>query len=213
MRCEVLPQNAIGAEALNLGQDSSSHNSTFSELVKVHRPQVFRICLRITRNEHDAEDAAQDCFLRAFTHFHQFEGRAQFRTWLTTIARNSALMLLRKKRVKQELPMDMPDRDGEIGWLEPSDSDPDQLSRVLYAESHARFMRSIEALPATLRSAADLIILNELTLQEAGQILDITDACVKSRLFRARRRLSRFGKGRGKANVPHHRSINGPVEL
>ena len=108
--------------------------------------------------------------------------------------------------------MDLPDGESGLRWLEPSDSNPDQLSRVLNAESRARFIRSIAALPANLRSAADLIILNELTLEEAGRILEISDGCVKSRLYRARRRLSRLDNERARGNIPHRHSIDGPVK-
>jgi len=77
MQSEVLSQKVNGTEAPECGRDSLVHDAAFSELVKMHWAQVFRICLRITRNEHDAEDAAQDSFLRAFANFHQFQGRAQ----------------------------------------------------------------------------------------------------------------------------------------
>ena len=203
MQSEVLSQKVLGTEAPECSRGSSVHDAAFSELVKMHWAQVFRICLRITRNEHEAEDAAQDCFFRAFVHFHQFQGRAQFSTWLVSIARNCSLMLLRKKRVRPEIQMDLPDGESGSRRLEPSDSNPDQLSLVLHAESRARIIRSIAALPANLRSAADLIILNELTLEEAGRILEISDGCMKSRLYRARRRLSRFDNGRDQGNIPY----------
>lgn len=209
MRCEALPEKEVCTDA----PGCNSGSVDFSELVRLHWGQVFRVCMRITRNQHDAEDAAQDCFLRAFTHFEQFQGKAQFSTWLNSIARNSSLMLLRKRRIRQEVSMqNSPDSNGAVLLLEPADQGPDQSSRVLYTEGLGLLVRSIGALPATLRSAADLVILNELTLQEAGQILEISDACVKSRLFRARRRLSRF-HGRGsKSSVAHHNSINGAVK-
>jgi RNA polymerase sigma-70 factor, ECF subfamily len=212
MQSEAVSQKVNGTEAPEYGRDSSVHDAAFSELVKMHWAQVFRICLRITRNEHDAEDAAQDSFLRAFANFHQFQGRAQFSTWLVSIARNCSLMLLRRRRVRPEIQMDLPESEGGLRWFEPSDSNPDQLSRVLYEENRARFIRSIAALPANLRSIADLIILNELTLEEAGRILEISDGCVKSRLYRARRRLSRFDNGRARGNIAHHHSIGGPVK-
>ena len=105
-----------------------------------------------------------------------------------------------------------PDSDGNKPLLEPADSGPDQLSRVLYAESHGLFIRSIAALPSTLRTAADLIILNELTQQEAAQILQISNASMKSRMFRARRRLSRLHQRRLQASIAHRNSFNGPVK-
>lgn len=98
--------------------------------------------------------------------------------------------------------LDFLDGEGGLRLFEPSDSNPDQLSRVVYAESRERFMRSIAALPGNLRSAVDLVILDELSLEEAGQVLEVSDGCVKSRLYRARRRLSRFKNGRARVSIP-----------
>ena len=92
------PETTIRTEApLRRGEDSVA-GADFAELVRAHWAHVFRICLGITRNKHDAEDAAQDCFLNAFSHFHQFQGRAQISTWLHSIARNSSLMLLQEEK-------------------------------------------------------------------------------------------------------------------
>lgn len=202
MRCEVLPEKQVGTEATKCIRDSSVHNTDFSELVRLHWGQVFRVCLRITRNQHDAEDAAQDCFLRAFSHLDQFQGKAQISTWLQTIARNCSLMLLRKRRNRPEVNIDNSrDSNGNPASLDPPDRRPDQLSCVLYAESSGLLVKSIAALPATLRTTADLIILNELTLQEVGQILEVSSASVKSRLFRARSRLKRASKARSVIQV------------
>jgi RNA polymerase sigma-70 factor (ECF subfamily) len=212
MRCEAFPEKEACSYAPDCNPESSVHSVDFHEIVRLHWGQVFRVCLRITRNEHDAEDAAQDCFLRAFSHFQQFQGKAQFSTWLNSIARNSSLMVLRKRRSRQEIQMESSaDSTGETLLLEPVDRGPDQLSRVLCVEGCALLIRSIAALPVTLRSAADLVILNELTIQEAGRILEISEASLKSRLFRARRRLSRFHERGAKTNVAHPNSFKGPV--
>lgn len=197
MRCEVLPERAAGAEASKHNRDSSVHNADFSELVRLHWGQVFRTCLCIVRNHHDAEDAAQDCFLRAFSHLHQFQGEAQIRTWLNSIARNGSLTILRKRRSRPEVKIEnLSDANGNLALFDPPDSRPDQLSCVLYTENFRLLVKSITALPTTLRTTADLIILNERTLQEVAQILDVSNASVKTRLFRARRHLKRVSKTR-----------------
>jgi RNA polymerase sigma factor (sigma-70 family) len=201
MQCEALPETRVGTKTPECSRDSYAHNVDFSELLKLHWGQVFRICLRITRNEHDAEDASQDCFLRAFSHLHQFQGKAQISTWLSSIARNCSLMLLRKRRTRQEAQIEnSPSSNGGLPFLDPPDSRPDQLSRISYAESSEQLVRSIAALPIRLRTVADLFILNELSIGEVAQILDLSNSSVKSRLFRARRRLSRFHKHCLKAN-------------
>ena len=70
----------------------------FVELWNRHSTKTLKTVLRITRNREDAEDALQESFLKAFVHLNSFDGRSKFSTWLTRIAINSALMILRRKR-------------------------------------------------------------------------------------------------------------------
>jgi RNA polymerase sigma-70 factor (ECF subfamily) len=86
----------------------SGRRAPFGELCERHMKQVSCVTLRITRNREDAEDAAQECFLSAFVHLKDFDGKSQFATWLTRIAINAALMKLRKNRGAREVPMDEP---------------------------------------------------------------------------------------------------------
>ena len=85
----------------------------FDDLWQAHAKRILRTTYRITRNREDAEDALQDSFLRAFVHIREFDGRSSFSTWLTRIAINSSLMILRKRGTAVELSIDNPgDRGG-----------------------------------------------------------------------------------------------------
>src|SRR6202047_76367 len=77
----------------------------FELLVERHERKIFSIARRITRNREDAEDVVQQSFQKAFIHLNKFEGKSLFHTWLTRIAINEALGLLRKKRGTDELPI------------------------------------------------------------------------------------------------------------
>jgi RNA polymerase sigma factor (sigma-70 family) len=79
------------------------HSAAFATLSERYRQQLFRAARRITRSCEDAEDAVQDTLLRAFVHVTDFDGRSSFGTWLTRIAINSALMILRKKRTSPKI--------------------------------------------------------------------------------------------------------------
>src|SRR5215470_15588932 len=74
------------------------HSTAFAALCERHAKQLFRAAQNITGNREDAQDAVQDALLSAFVHVRNFDGRSKFGTWLTRIAINSALMILRKKR-------------------------------------------------------------------------------------------------------------------
>ena len=84
----------------------SGDANAFVELSKRHAGKVFQAAYRITRNRQDAEDALQDSLLKAFCHLTGFQGKSSFSTWLTRIAINSALMILRKKRGWSEISLD-----------------------------------------------------------------------------------------------------------
>src|ERR1700737_4946333 len=91
----------------------TGRRAPFGELCERHMKQVSYVTRRIIRNREDAEDAAQECFLSAFVHLKDFDGRPQFPTWLTRIAINAALMKLRKNRGAREVPIDEPNPSSE----------------------------------------------------------------------------------------------------
>ncbi len=82
------------------------NRAAFDELFQPLAKRTFQIVYRITRNREDAEDALQDSFLRALRHIEAFESRSMFSSWFTSIAINSALMILRKRRNSSEIPAD-----------------------------------------------------------------------------------------------------------
>jgi len=86
----------------------------FELLVQRHERKIFLLAQRVTRNREDAEDVVQQSFQKAFIHLHKFEGESLFSTWLTRIAIDEALMLLRRKRRSREVPISESVTDDEI---------------------------------------------------------------------------------------------------
>jgi RNA polymerase sigma factor (sigma-70 family) len=165
----------------------SGDRDAFVELSKRHANRVLQTTYRLTRNRQDAEDALQDAFLNAFTHMKDFEGRSSFSTWLTRIAINSALMILRKKRKCYEIPID--DGDGSVGsfvpW-EPRSPMDDPESHYVRGERHELLRKAIHQLPPIYREVIQLQEAKERSLREIAQSLGITVPAVKSRLSRAK---------------------------
>ena len=168
----------------------SGDTDAFVELSKRHANRVFQATYRVTRNRQDAEDALQEAFLNAFTHMKNFEGRSSFSTWLTRIAINSALMILRKKRNCYEIPID--GGDGSVGsfatW-EPRSPIDDPESHYVRGERHKLLRKAIHQLPPVYREVIHLRQAKERSVREIAQSLDITVPAVKSRLARAKRAL------------------------
>jgi len=163
----------------------SGDKSAFDELYKRHAEKMFRTTRRITRNREDAEDAVQECFLNAFVHLKSFDGRSQFSTWLTRIAVNAALMKLRKKRCRQETPLENP----EASELLPVNLLPDPSlnpeDRYAKSEREGIFRDAVATLRPGVRKVVE-IQLQDRSLNEAAETLGISFAAAKARLFHAR---------------------------
>jgi RNA polymerase sigma-70 factor (ECF subfamily) len=167
--------------------------SPFGELCERHMKQVFGVTRRIMPNREDAEDAVQDCFLSAFVHLKDFDGRSQFATWLTRIAINAALMKLRKKRGAREVPIDEPNRSFEsVAQREFRDDAPDPEKSCSARERKRIVVSAISGLRPRARDVVELIHLQEHSIRETAQILGISTAAVKTRMFHAKIKLHRM---------------------
>ena len=168
----------------------SGDTDAFVELSKRHANRVFQAAYRVTRNRQDAEDALQDALLNAFTHMKNFEGRSSFSTWLTRIAINSALMILRKKRNCCEISIDGGDGGvGNFATWEPRSPLDDPESHYVRGEGHKLLRKAIRQLPPVCREVIQLRQAKECSLREIAKSLGITVPAVKSRLARAKRGL------------------------
>jgi RNA polymerase sigma-70 factor (ECF subfamily) len=156
-----------------------------------HRNLLFHSALGITGNREDAEDALQDGLLCAFRSLKNFEGRAQFSTWLTRIVINAALMRRRSLLSRPPMTPLEPLDNAEVSIkdrLASNGMTPEQLfSR---SEILAMTKEHIEALSPILRTVFVLRVMLEFTAKEAAEILDVPPNTVKARLWRARRQLA-----------------------
>jgi RNA polymerase sigma-70 factor, ECF subfamily len=158
----------------------------YVELCGRYRELMFRIVQRITKNSHDTEDVLQDAWIRGFVHIRTFDGRAAFSTWLTRIAINSALMMLRKRRWHLEASLDDQkgsDVRGTLEIVEPSDGPEDTLLR---REMLLLVRQAIDGLPPSLRKVAELRQSTDGSLKEMATVAGISVSATKSRLARAR---------------------------
>jgi RNA polymerase sigma-70 factor (ECF subfamily) len=174
------------SEAALVSMARLGDSDAFVELGRLHSDRILRTIYQITRNWHDAEDALQDAMLRAFSHLKGFQEKSSFSTWLTRIAINSALMILRKKRGCYEIPLDGIDDSGANyeRWLgsSPAENPENRLARK---EREALLRDAILQLPHLLREVVELRQASGYSTREIAQALDISVPAVKSRLSRA----------------------------
>jgi RNA polymerase sigma-70 factor (ECF subfamily) len=170
----------------------SGDSQAFVELSKPHSKRILLTLYRITRNWQDAEDALQEALMKAFLRLDSFQGKASFSTWFTSIAVNTALMLLRKRRGVLELAIDNAGEAGTYnGWdLQDSRDNPEQCFE---RQQRADLIQSgILQLPPGLRTVVELKHSRDLSNKEIAQCLGISLAATKSRLLRARAALRVF---------------------
>ena len=165
--------------------------AAFAELRDIYSPRVFRTILAITKNREDAEDALQDAFLRAYLALKNFEGRANFYSWLTRIAINSALMLLRKRRARPEISLaPVTEHPEESLPQEFRDTAPNPEQVCEQRQHQVRLMRAIRKLEPRLRVVVEIQMKQDCSVRDIAKKLEISEAAVKSRLYRARARLT-----------------------
>jgi RNA polymerase sigma-70 factor, ECF subfamily len=162
-------------------------SGAFVELSKLHYNRLLRTVYGITRNWHDAEDAIQDAMARAFSHVKDFQGKSSFSTWLTRIAINSALMMLRKKRRWCEIPLEVVNDSGDnherLELMSPAENPEHRMARK---EREELLRDAILRLPHLLREIVELQRARGFSLKETAHALGISVPAAKSRLSRAR---------------------------
>ncbi len=161
----------------------------FEELVNRYESKIFRLTMNITRNREDAEDAMQDAFLKSYAHLKDFQGDSRFYTWLVRIAANEALMRLRKRRPNQ-ISLDEPiEGDEDLIPREVEDWGPSPEQRFAQTEMHEILSEAIDKLEPDFRVVFVLRDVEDLSTEEAAEVLGISVPAVKSRLLRARLKL------------------------
>jgi RNA polymerase sigma-70 factor (ECF subfamily) len=165
--------------------------AAFAELHSLYSVRLYKTILTITRNSHDAEEALQDTFLQAYLAIKTFEGRSKVYSWLTRIAVNSALMMLRKRRARPEVLFDPQAGDRcETMCFEPRDPAPNPEEAYDLCQRQISTLRAIRRLQPKLRTPIQMQMKHGWSLREISQVLNISEAAVKTRLYRARRQLS-----------------------
>jgi RNA polymerase sigma factor (sigma-70 family) len=175
-------------ESLLVAATQRGDHLAYAELCRRHHEMVFRIVLRITGNTADAEDVLQDSWMKAFIHINTFDGRSTFSTWLTRIAINSALAILRKRK-KQEFSLDNSDESDNHRPMELVELSRNPEECCLEAERKTLIRKAIRRLPSKLRMALEMRESQEGSVQEIAMMAGVPVATMKSRLLRARRRL------------------------
>lgn len=169
----------------------SGDHQAFEELVLRHKQKAFAVAQRITNNHEDAEDVVQESFHKAFLHLDSFQEKSRFSTWLTRIAMNEALMLLRRRRGVFEVLPGGPDNDVSPGSEAFVDRSPNPEESCWQRERTDLLTKAINRLGPKIRRTILLRDIEERSVEETAQILGTSISAVKARVFQGRRKLRR----------------------
>jgi RNA polymerase sigma factor (sigma-70 family) len=165
-------------------QTLAGDQSAYADLIKRHQRFVFTLAMRFAKTREDAEEIAQDCFIKAYRSLNSFQRQSKFTTWLYSIVYTTAMSALRKKRVDT----DSIDDENTFIQIENQTSGYD----VNNVENKSRSYYLNQAIAQLLPDDATIITLfynGEQSLEEIGQTMGMEPNTVKVKLFRARQRL------------------------
>ena len=172
----------------------------FEALVTAYQKQVYNLALRTVGNEEDAADMTQEAFLRAYRSLGSFRGDSKFSVWLYRLTTNICIDFLRSRGRRPTVSLTAADEDEEPQELDVADDRFDPVQSLERAELRRAGQRGLASLPEDYRRILMLRELSGLSYAEIGQVLRLEEGTVKSRLFRARKKLCDFLRKDG--NLP-----------
>lgn len=175
------PENELVSRA------ATGDMAAFTVLMRRHNQLLFRTARSILRNDADAEDAVQEGYLRAWRALGKFNSQSRLSTWLVRIVVNEALGRLRRTRapvIPLEAAMISHEPETQAALTEPSDRGSEQS--VLRAQIRRMLESRIDRLPEVYRTVFMLRAVEEMSVEEVAQALEIPEATVRTRYFRAR---------------------------
>jgi RNA polymerase sigma-70 factor, ECF subfamily len=188
---------SVDSDRLWVEQARAGDQQAFGELVRAHQHAVYNLAYRMLNDRTEAEDAAQETFLRAYTNLDRYDSERPFRTWLLSITSNHCIDRLRKRRltwlsIEEPLP---PHPSLNSDEVEPEDA-------AIMNERDVLIQHLLAELSPEYRAAVVLRYWYDLSYEEIAEMLDTTESAIKSRLFRARQSLAeKMAGSQGKPNL------------
>jgi RNA polymerase sigma-70 factor (ECF subfamily) len=176
-------------EKILLEQIREGNAESFESLVRHLSPRALRLAVRLTGNRAEAEEIAQEAFLRFYTGIHSFRGESSVGTWLYQTVTRLAIDHLRRERLRRRIFFFRRDEESADPMEVIADPAPSPADRVLATEACQRLSRALGKLPPRQRAVFVLRHQEELPLKEIADLLGLGEGTVKAHLHRAVQRL------------------------
>ncbi|HEY1553638.1 MAG TPA: sigma-70 family RNA polymerase sigma factor [Kofleriaceae bacterium] len=188
------------AAALLVAQAKAGDARAFETLVRRYRKRIFALALHITGSASEADDIAQEVFLKAFRALGEFEGRSQFFTWVYRMTVNRSLNARRDRARRGE---DLDDPRLELAVAVDARNDPGRAAEL--RQTYARLLRALDSLPADMGTTVILVALQGMSHGEVAVIQKVSEGTIAWRMHEARRRLH---EAMAPERLPRHRELS-----
>jgi RNA polymerase sigma-70 factor (ECF subfamily) len=163
--------------------------NAYTDIVNLYQHKLYQVCFRMLGNKQEAEDIAQEAFVRAYINLHTYDQKRKFSTWIYRIATNLCIDRIRKKKPDYYLDAQIAGTDGLDMYSQIAAEEQLPEEAVEQMELQDRIQYEISRLPDKYRSVIVLKYIEELSLQEISEILDMPLGTVKTRIHRGREAL------------------------
>ena len=198
-----VPANSPEAIETLIERCLQGDQTAWDAVVRVYRRKVFNVAYKFVGKHDEAEDLAQEIFLKIFKSLDTFDRRANFQTWLVSVSRNLCIDHYRSVRKERQTI----DRAVDASELSPASTDPGPMAALEQRDRVVLLRQAMSALPDTLRTAVLMRDIHELSYQEIADRLGLPQGTVKSRINRGRAELARqIRKLRGENYSPSRSS-------
>ncbi len=161
--------------------------AAWERIVRLHWRRVFNVAYKFVGKHDEAEDLAQDIFIKIFKSLGTYDRRANFQTWLVSVSRNLCIDHYRSVRKERQTI----DRDVDANELTPAAAEPGPIAALEQRDRITLLREALASLPDTLRTAVVMRDIQELSYQEIAERLTLPEGTVKSRINRGRNELAR----------------------
>ena len=182
----IQPDNPESIETL-IQRCLQGDQAAWDLVVRQHWRKVFNVAYKFVGKHDEAEDLAQDIFLKVFRSLNPFDRRANFQTWLVSVSRNLCIDHYRSVRKERQTI----DRNVDANELSPASKEAGPIAALEQRDRVLLLRQALAALPATLRTAVVMRDIQELSYQEIADALQLPEGTVKSRINRGRTELAR----------------------
>ncbi|HET8631395.1 MAG TPA: sigma-70 family RNA polymerase sigma factor [Thermomicrobiales bacterium] len=180
----MVGQQVRGDEALLIARAGEGDQAAFQELVERYQGAVYNLAYRMLGAPEEAEDAAQEIFVRIYRQLARYDRSRKFSTWVLAIATNYCIDQLRRRRL-QLVPLE-----NIIPWARAREAGPER--EALDREASDELQTLLRRLPEKYRAVLILRYWEELSCAEIGEVLQVPEGTVKTQLHRARKALERL---------------------